>query len=32
MHGMGFDYPMSFWFDAPIQEPTISKTFIEQVL
>jgi len=32
MHGMGFDYPMNFWFDTPIQEPTISPTFIEQVL
>jgi len=32
MHGMGFDYPMSFWFDTPIKEPTISPTFIEQVL
>ena len=32
MHGMGFDYSMSFWFDAPIEEPTISPTYIEQVL
>ncbi len=32
MHGMGFDYPMSFWFDSPIQEPTLSPTFIEHVL
>ncbi len=32
MHGMGFDYPMSFWFDSPIPEPTISATFIEQAI
>jgi len=32
MHGMGFDYPMSFWFDAAIKEPTISSNYIEQVL
>jgi len=32
MHGMGFDYPMSFWFDSPIKEPTISSNYIEQVL
>ena len=28
MHGIGFDYPMSFWFD----EPNISPTFIEQAI
>jgi radical SAM superfamily enzyme YgiQ (UPF0313 family) len=32
MHGMGFDYPMSFWFDEPVTEPEISPTFIEQAL
>lgn len=32
MHGMGFDYPMSFWFENPITEPTISPTFIEQAI
>jgi len=32
MHGMGFDYPMSFWFESPITEPTISPTFIEQAI
>ena len=32
MHGVGFEYPMSFWFDQPITEPTISPTFIEQAL
>jgi len=32
MHGMGFDYPMNFWFDNPVSEPTISPSFIKQVL
>jgi hypothetical protein len=32
MHEMGFDYPMSFWFDKPVSEPNISPTFIEQAL
>jgi radical SAM superfamily enzyme YgiQ (UPF0313 family) len=32
MHGMGFDNPMSFWFDEPVTEPKISPTFIEQAL
>jgi hypothetical protein len=32
MHGMGFDYPMSFWFDKPISTPDISPVFIEQAL
>jgi len=32
MHGMGFDYPMSFWFDIPITEPSISPGFIEQAI
>jgi len=32
MHGMGFDYPMSFWFDEPVSEPDISPTFIEQAI
>lgn len=32
MHGMGFDYPMNFWFDSEISEPTISATFIEQAI
>jgi len=32
MHGMGFDYPMNFWFDKPVTEPSISPTFIEQAI
>ncbi|MCK5477563.1 MAG: radical SAM protein [Methylococcales bacterium] len=32
MHGMGFDYPMNFWFEKPVNEPDISPTFIEQTL
>ena len=32
MHGMGFDYPMNFWFDSEISEPTIPATFIEQAI
>ena len=32
MHGIGFDYPMSFWFDKAIHEPDISSTFIEQAI
>jgi radical SAM superfamily enzyme YgiQ (UPF0313 family) len=32
MHGMGFEYSMSFWFDQPIAEPTISPTLIEQAI
>ena len=32
MHGMGYDYPMNFWFDKTISEPDISATFIEKAL
>lgn len=32
MHGLGFEYPMNFWFDKRIKEPAISSTFIEQAL
>lgn len=32
MHGMGFDYPMTFWFEHTVNEPDISTTFIEQAL
>jgi hypothetical protein len=32
MHGMGYDYPMNFWFDKAICEPDISVTFIEKAL
>lgn len=32
MHGMGFEQPMSFWFEQPIEDPDISPTFIEQAL
>ncbi len=32
MHEMGFDYPMSFWFNEPVSEPNVSPTFIEQAL
>jgi len=32
MHGMGFDYPMNFWFDKTINEPKIAANFIEQTL
>ncbi len=29
MHGMGYDYPISFWFDQPVTEPEISPDLIE---
>ncbi len=32
MHGMGFEYPMSFWFEQPVNEPNISPTIIEQAI
>ncbi|MCK4842500.1 MAG: radical SAM protein [Methylococcales bacterium] len=32
MHGMGFEYPMSFWFEQTVNEPNIPPTFIEQAL
>jgi len=32
MHGMGFDYPMNFWFDKPVNEPKIAPNFIEKIL
>ncbi len=32
MHGMGYEHPMSFWFDQPVNESSISPTFIEQAL
>lgn len=32
MHGMGYEYPMKFWFDKPISEPNISPSLIEQAL
>ncbi len=32
MLGIGFDYPMSFWFDEMIEEPNISPSFIEQAI
>ena len=32
MHGIGYDYPMNFWFDKPITEPDISATFIKKAL
>lgn len=32
MHGMGYDYPMNFWFDKAISEPNISATFIKKAL
>ena len=32
MHGMGYDYPMNFWFDKTITEPDISATFIKKAL
>lgn len=32
MHGMGFEYPMEFWFDQPIAEPEISATLIKQAI
>ncbi len=32
MHGIGFEYPMSFWFEQAVSEPDISPTFIEQIL
>ncbi len=32
MHGMGFDYPMDFWFEQAVTEPNIPVNFIEQAL
>ena len=32
MHHMGYDYPVNFWFDEPVSEPTIQPTFIEKIL
>ena len=32
MHGMGFEYPMSFWFDETVNEPKIPADFIEKIL
>ncbi len=32
MHGMGFDYPMGFWFDMPVAETSIPLTYIERVI
>jgi hypothetical protein len=32
MHGMGFDLPMSFWFEKAVKEPDIAGNYIETVL
>ncbi len=32
MHKMGFDYPVSFWFEKEVTEPHISADYIEQIL
>jgi radical SAM superfamily enzyme YgiQ (UPF0313 family) len=32
MLGLGFDYPVSFWFEHPVPEATIPDNFIQQAL
>ncbi|WP_031432752.1 B12-binding domain-containing radical SAM protein [Methylomarinum vadi] len=32
MHGMGFDYPVSFWFDKSVADPAIAPDFIATAL
>ena len=32
MHNMGYEYPVNFWFDQTVSDPTISPTLIEQSL
>jgi hypothetical protein len=32
MHGIGFDQPLSLWFDQPIELPPLDQRFIEQCL
>ncbi len=32
MHGMGFEYPVSFWFEKTVAEPGIAPDFIEKAL
>nr|WP_305908023.1 hypothetical protein [Methylomarinum sp. Ch1-1]MDP4520826.1 hypothetical protein [Methylomarinum sp. Ch1-1] len=32
MHGIGFDYPLNFWFDKSVAEPDIAPDLIEQCL
>lgn len=32
MHGMGFDLPISFWFEQAVKEPDIPSNFIEQAI
>ncbi|SBS34746.1 Radical SAM superfamily protein [Marinomonas aquimarina] len=30
MHGIGYDQPMSFWFDQPVARPTVKKDLISK--
>ncbi len=32
MLGLGFEYPVTFWFDQPVAEPSIPPDFIQQAL
>jgi len=32
MLGLGFEYPITFWFDHPVPETTIPADFIQQAL
>ena len=32
MLGLGFEYPVTYWFDQPVPDPTIPDNFIQQAL
>ncbi|WCN10583.1 B12-binding domain-containing radical SAM protein [Marinomonas mediterranea] len=32
MHGIGFDQPMNFWFDQPVNKTTVKKSLIENAI
>ena len=32
MHGIGFDQPMSFWFDQPVTRTTMKKDMISKAI